>query len=178
MKILLFAITAFFLTQSVLFSQVNQDWVKTFGSNSNGITNVSGISVDNSGNVFVSASESGFTLTDYLTLKYNSAGVLVWSRIYTGLIEDRAVDMLLDNSGNVIVTGLSENTTGTYDIITIKYNTDGDSLWVRRYNGLTAFTMDQPVAIAIDKNNNIYVCGYSFGSTPMNYITIMSTCYT
>ncbi len=161
-----------FLIQTSLISQVNQEWVARFSNLPNGIYNVAGVSVDNSGNVFIAGSMSGTTLTDYVTIKYNSSGVQQWAKIFTGLIEDRIIDMALDHSGNICVTGLSENQTGTYDIITIKYNTDGDSLWVKRYNGANAFTMDQPVAMVTDNNDNVYVTGYSFGSSPMNYVTI------
>jgi hypothetical protein len=162
----------FFLTQSNLHSQVVQEWVQRFENPPDGVYHVAGLKVDNQGNVFVSGSMSSATVTDYVTIKYNSAGVQQWARIYSELIEDRVVDVALDNSGNVLVTGFSENHTGTFDIITIKYNTLGDSLWVRRYNGADTFTMDQPVAMDIDGNNNIYVSGYSFGSSPMNYVTI------
>lgn len=157
--------------QMKLKSQVTQEWVSRY-SPSIGIYNVAGPEIDNSGNVFVAGSVNVATLTDYVTIKYNSAGAEQWSRIFTGPIEDRVIDMKLDHSGNVCVTGLSENTTGTYDIITIKYSTDGDSLWVRRFNGATAFTMDQPVAIETDVNDNVYVLGYSFGTSPMTLVTI------
>ena len=162
----------FFIIQSNLHSQVVQEWVQRFENPPNGVYNVAGVNVDNQGNVFVSGSMSDAALTDYVTIKYNSAGVQQWARIYSGLIEDKVIDMALDNFGNVLITGLSENQTGTFDIITIKYNTLGDSLWVRRYNGENAFAMDQPVAMDIDVNNNIYVSGYSFGASPMNYVTI------
>ena len=168
--VLLFLI--FFISLQNLHPQVIQEWVQRFENPPNGVYNVVGVKVDNQGNVFVSGSISDAFLTDYVTIKYNSAGVLQWGRTYSGLIEDKLIDMLLDNSGNVLITGFSENQTGTFDIITIKYNTLGDSLWLRRYNGESAFSMDQPVAMDIDVDNNIYVSGYSFGSSPMNYVTI------
>ena len=172
MRKIIFAILLIISVQTNLFSQVNQDWIRKYGSSANQVYTIAGIETDKSGNVFVTASVTGATLTDYHTIKYNSSGDIQWAKIYTGLIEDRVIDMILDNSGNVCVTGLSENTTGTYDIITIKYNTNGDSLWVKRYNGPTATSMDQPVAMTVDNINNVYVCGYSFGTTTMSYVTI------
>ncbi|HAY33256.1 MAG TPA: hypothetical protein DCY06_03900 [Bacteroidetes bacterium] len=154
------------------YSQVKQEWVQRFGTEANQIYEISGMTTDNSGNVFIGGSLKGASLSDYFLIKYNSAGIQQWVSTYTGLIEDRLIDMVIDSEGNICVTGLSENQTGTYDIITIKYNTFGDSLWVKRFNGATAFAMDQPVALTADANNNIYVCGYSFGNTPMTYITI------
>jgi len=43
--------------------------------------------------------------------------------------------MSLDGSGNVYVTGYSLEIGTNYDYATIKYNSNGDSLWVQRYNG-------------------------------------------
>jgi len=171
MKLLL-TLLIFLLHQSILKSQIIQNWVGRYGNTVNSAYTVAGPVIDKSGNVFVGGSVTTATLTDYVTIKYNSSGAEEWSRVYTGLIEHRLIDMVLDNTGNLYVTGLSENMTGTYDIITIKYNTFGDSLWVKRYNGATAFTMDQPVAMDIDASNNVYVTGYSFGSIPMSYVTI------
>ena len=169
---LIISVLIFFILQINLIAQVNQEWVSRFANPQSGVYNTAGIGVDAYGNVFISGSMNGTTLTDYVTVKYNSSGVEQWRSVYTGQIEDRVIDMALDNSGNVIVTGLSENQTGTYDIITIKYNTLGDSLWVKRYNVATSTAMDQPVALYIDESNNIYVCGYSFGTTPLTYVTI------
>lgn len=171
MKTFLFTLI-FFSFAINLHSQVFQSWVQRYSAEPEGIANLAGIKSDKSGNVYIAGSVLGNTLTDYVTVKYNSAGIQEWTEIFSAQIEDRAIDLTLDNSGNVIVTGLSENLTGTYDILTIKYNSSGDSLWVRRFNGATAFTMDQPVAIDADDNGNVYVCGYSFGSTPTTFITI------
>ena len=170
-KLIISALIILFI-QSELYPQVKQEWVQRFANPTNGVYNVAGIAVDNSGNVFVSGSMTGTTLTDYITIKYNSSGDEQWRRVFTGLIEDRAIDMALDNSGNICVTGLSENQTGTYDIVTIKYNTQGDSVWVKRYNGASSTAMDQPVAMFIDSDDNIYVSGFTFGSTPMVFVTI------
>ena len=168
----IFFIIYLIVSFSNIQSQVSQEWVRRYGEQTNGFYNIAGIKTDKTGNVYVSGSIQGATLTDYLTVKYSSDGTLQWAKVYTGLIEDRVIDMALDTSGNVYVTGLSENTTGTYDIITIKYDQNGDSLWVKRYNGAHAFTMDQPTAMFIDRNNFVYVCGYSFGSSPSEYVII------
>ena len=173
MQKIIISFLIFFSFHLLLRSQVvHEDWVQKFGSNTETINTLSGPLIDKMGNVFISGTVSSSTLSDYVTIKYNSSGVLQWTKKFSFRIEDRVVDMALDNEGNVCVTGLSENLTGTYDIITIKYNTDGDSLWGNRYNGETAFTMDQPVAMDIDNNNNVLVSGYSFGSTPMTLVTI------
>lgn len=84
-----------------------------------------------------------------------------------------ATDMGIDNQGNIIVTGYSNGIgTGTYDYVTIKYNTFGDSLWVKRYNG-NQNNNDEAYSLALDNLNNTYVTGRSrsIGET-WNYATV------
>lgn len=171
--IIIFAIM--FALQSGINSQPVLQWEQRYGSSTNQIQNLVGLEADDSGNVFVTATISSATLTDIVTLKYKSDGTLLWARMFARQIEDRAIDMALDSKGNICVAGLTENLTGTYDIVTIKYNTNGDSLWVRIYNGPSATTMDQPVALCVDKEDNIIVGGFSSGVTPLTSVTIKYT---
>ncbi len=165
-RILLLAGSLFMQVDSDLFSQPRLEWVNFYGTSENSYYSLAGFAVDETGNVITTGTVSSATLTDMLTLKYSPGGALLWAKAVAYPIEDRAVDMSLDSKGNVLVTGLSENNTGTYDILTVKYNSDGDSVWVRRYDSQGTFIMDQPVAIFVDRNDNVIVAGYSFGGGP------------
>lgn len=149
--------------QLIAFSQVKEEWVRMYDGISNGKDDPAGLVVNNDGSIVVGGTSESNTLTDFVTIKYNSSGNTQWVKTYAEQIEDRLVDLCNDNSGNIYVTGLSENLTGTYDIITIKYNPDGDSLWVSRYDS-APFAMDQPTAITLGEDNFVYVTGYTFGS--------------
>lgn len=75
-----------------------------------------GISVDGSGNVYVTGhSWNGFDW-DYLTTKSDASGNILWSKTYNGGLNDLAYDIAVDADGNVLVTGSSN-----YDYLTIKY---------------------------------------------------------
>ena len=53
-----------------------------------------------------------------------------------------------------------------YDYATIKYDTNGNQLWVARYDGQPAgrtYKADIPRAIAIDGAGNAFVTGYTYG---------------
>ena len=82
--------------------------------------------VDAQGNVYVTGQSWGNDnlRDDYLTIKYNSAGVLQWAKRYNGPSskEDIAYSLSLDASGNVYVTGSSFMNNMGYDMLTIKYN--------------------------------------------------------
>src|SRR5574341_1099426 len=98
----------------------------------------------------------------------------VWVRRYDGPGNgnDEASALAVDNSGNVYVTGRSVGSGTDYDYATIKYAPNGDTLWVRRYNG-PGNLYDDASALAVDNSGNVYVTGGSWGSgTYSDYATI------
>ena len=97
-----------------------------------------------------------------------------WVRRYNGPGNnvDVAGALAVDDSGNVYVTGSSVGSGTASDYATIKYASNGDTLWVRRYNGPTD-SSDGANDIAVDDNGNVYVTGNSWGSgTNRDYATI------
>gem|GEM_PF-415942 len=69
--------------------------------------------------------------------------------------------MAVDSAGNVYVTGYSEITLSSGDYLTIKYDSFGDTLWTRRYNG-RGNSYDEPTSVAVDSHGNVVVTGYSY----------------
>ena len=63
------------------------------------------------------------------------------------------------------------NGTGT-DCVTIKYNSNGDTVWVRRYNG-PGNGSDVALSIGLDGLGNVYIAGTSLGiGTGTDYLAI------
>ena len=98
-----------------------------------------------------------------------------WVARYNGPANrgDAAYAIAVDKDGNAYVTGFSTWDSDDEDIVTIKYSSSGDEVWVQRYNGPDNGE-DQPVAIAVDTAGNVIVSGYSHSSTTSDdIVTIM-----
>ncbi len=146
-------------------------WVRIYGPGSGGFYDGAyAIEVDNEGNAYV----TGTISYDYATIKYYPNGDTAWVRKYNGPGNgnDVATAIAIDITGNVYVTGASEDSGTASDYSTIKYYSNGDTAWVRRYNG-TGNDKDSSIAIALGGSGNVYVTGRSTGSgTDIDYVTI------
>ena len=151
-----------FLTMycSGIYAQVNQEWVATFSGTGFGNFTASKNATDKSGNLIV-AGRAELYSTDYLVLKYNPSGNLLWSNTYDGNSNgtDFLRDMILDDSGNVYVTGNSREIEGAYNWVTIKYNYEGILIWKKSLDW-TLHKEDVPFSITLDKDRNVLVAGY------------------
>jgi uncharacterized delta-60 repeat protein len=122
-----------------------------------------GVAVDNPENIFVTGSSEGFgTALDYATLKYDTSGALRWKMRYNGpgFRNDDVHAITTDNWGNVFVTGGSVGSGSGSDYATIKYNSDGATKWVARFNG-SANSDDNANSVAVDSWGNVCVTGGS-----------------
>lgn len=138
-------------------------WSGIYNGERKKFTQGNALAIDNHGNVYVSGSTlTQTTGSDYLTIKYNNDGDTIWTRKFDGmdsLDADVADDIAVDDSGNVYVTGHLYQSTFP-DYCTIKYDSSGNQLWARFYNGI-ANRNDFAKQIAIDKNGEIIVTGNS-----------------
>jgi len=157
------------------FAQVDTAWVRRYNGPGNSHDEAKDIVVDGSGNVYVTGWSSGSgTSADYATIKYYPNGDIAWARRYNGPADgdDGAIAIAVDVSGNVYVTGAITEINYWGDYATIKYYPNGDTAWVRRYNG-PADSDDRPCALVVDSDGNVYVTGTSVGSgTGDDYATI------
>ncbi|MBS4015477.1 MAG: SBBP repeat-containing protein [Candidatus Latescibacteria bacterium] len=161
---LLFVICAGCLVcANVLFAQVDTAWVRRYNGPGNSADTARAIAVDDSGNIYVAGASTGSgTNLDCTTVKYNADGDIVWESRYNGAgnSADGANAIAIDGAGNIYVSGYSTGAGSGADFVTIKYNSNGETLWVRSYNGPGNST-DNARAIALDSSGNVYVTGYS-----------------
>lgn len=155
-------------------------WVRRYNAGTGNLRDIAyAITVDRMCNVYVTGqSSNSFNDDDYATIKYNSSGNVQWVRRYNGSGngEDEAYSIAVDDSTNIYVTGYSSNGPGiNYDYATVKYNTNGDTIWIARYNGPTNGE-DGAHSLVVDDLANVYITGRSsnlgFG---LDYATIKYT---
>lgn len=148
-------------------------WSKTEDGNEQLNSQGLGIAVDRMQNIYV----TGFTSSslggaDIALIKYNSAGVKDWIKIYNGSgnSEDKAFGIAVDQTDKVIITGYATN--ATMDCITLKYDNSGNIIWFASFNGQSNGE-DKAFGIAVDQYDNIYIAGNSNNSaTGFDYRTI------
>jgi hypothetical protein len=156
-------------------SSGNQVWVKRYhGPSPEGGVAFS-VAVDDFGNVYVTGVSTGDgTWEDYATVKYDQDGTELWARRYNGPVngEDWGIAVAIDDSANVYVTGYSYGSGTDHDYATIKYDGEGNELWVKRFDGPVSGS-DQAMAMAVDGSGNVYVTGGSSrNGTVYDYATV------
>ncbi len=151
-----------------------EQWAASYikpGSSSNAAF---AITLDETGNIYVTGGSGGGVSSDIVTVKYNTDGIEQWVSNYNGSgnASDSPYDITLDEAGNVYVAGTTTGSSTANDIVTIQYNPSGVEQWAVTYNG-PANGDDFAYDMALDSSGNIFVTGKSDGfNTGSDYVTI------
>lgn len=148
------------------------------------------IATDNAGNSVITGYFSGtanFNSTpltsaggdDLFVARYNAAGNLVWARRAGGTGSDIGHDIVLDGSGNSLITGefagtatfgtITLNSTGSSDVFVVKYNSSGNVQWASRAGGMS---IDVGRGIATDPSGNAVITGHFFNMATFGTTTL------
>jgi hypothetical protein len=130
------------------------------------------IALDDSGNVYLcGASYINGNHFDFLVLKFDSSGALLWDYTFNGStsLADGATAMAIEN-GSVFVTGPATFTTSYIDYLTLKISAAGTLQWQSTYNYVNF--ADVPFDIVVE-DGNVFISGGSQNSfTDWDYATI------
>jgi hypothetical protein len=165
----------------------NLDWFTTFTLDPVRSNIGSGIALDIIGNIYVIGTQvvSGPGYHNYL-LKMSNGGNIIWNKVFTGINDGQAGTItkgpVISYDGNSIYyttsSGLNNGSQYRVDIVTLKYNSLGDSQWVRLYQGSGQQTgsSNGPSGVKLDRYDNIYICGLSNNQTTGDdFVTIKYT---
>ncbi len=152
-----------------------------------------GVSIDNSGNVYITGCFHSPTITfgnitlvntdvsNMFVVKYDSEGNVLWAKSARCAYGCAGFGITIDVSGNVCIAGCFYNSAitfgnitlanlGDWDIFVAKYDSEGNILWAKSAGGAM---MDRAPSITTDTSGNIYITGYfnsptiTFGNTTL-----------
>lgn len=124
------------------------------------------LAVDAQGNAYVTGPRNfnyEARTGDIETVKFDADGNPAWTALYDGPAHslDSPAAIRIDGAGFCYVTGFSwNNRPYTPDIVTLKYDPQGQLVWAARYNGPDD-REDEPLDLQVDAVGGVYVCGYS-----------------
>lgn len=152
----------------------NHVYIREFDGPAQSDDNSYAVAVDSVGNAYV----VGYVMTpnnsaDWVVIKYQPNGDVAWVRTADGWGHgvDRANAVAVDRQGNVIVAGYTTNVGNNVNMGIIKYDANGNYVYVREYDG-PAHEQDMAYDLALDTAGNAYITGSSIGMTNSDCLTI------
>lgn len=100
-------------------------WSVLYNGTANGIDQGITITTDSQNNVYVGGgSDHGGIHLEYITLKYNETGSLLWKAAYSNSAtpEDFVYKIAVNSQQDIFISGISFSSSTDYDIATIKYS--------------------------------------------------------
>jgi hypothetical protein len=146
-------------------------WTRQLGTTSTDYSY--GVTADALANVYISGTTSGSFQgsapinEDAFVAKYNSAGVLQWTKqLGTTTTADRNFTISADTLGNVFISGVTNGSlqgtnAGGFDAFVAKYDSTGARLWTRQ---LGTSADEDCHAVTTDNLGNVYISGVTQGS--------------
>ncbi len=143
--------------------------------------NSKSIAIDENGNVHI-AGDAWNASIDYCLAKFDPNGNLLWDAFLDGDIyhdTDIAESVLVDDNGNVYVTGYSQISSYQKDILTAKYDQNGNFQWKQSY-GNPDYSVNNAYYLEMSESGDLYVGGYSayedpYPGTGKDYILLKYT---
>ncbi len=138
-------------------------WTAAYDGPGHGDEFFGSLAIDAGDNIITCGSSLGAAgNNDIVTLKYDPAGQLTWTRRYDGPghgdDETFGIEAVgLDSAGRIYVCGYAYAADGVWEYVTIKYATSGSQLWARSFRG--PLGQSYGWVLAVSPGGNVYVGG-------------------
>jgi hypothetical protein len=145
-------------------------WSRTWGGLQNDYG--TGVTVDSIGNIYVvgSTESYGGGQSDFVLLKYDPYGNLIFQKVWGGPQNDYGTGVAVDSGGDAYMTGYSYSygsTSGVASAVLVKYDPLGNLLFAQTWGGkLNTLSY----GVTVDAAGDAYVTGYSYGLRPVSAV--------
>lgn len=162
-------IGTYYLTGAKFDKNGNTIWRTKYVGTAPAINKFQDMVVDNNGCLTLTCqNNTDSTFLDYLTVRYSRNGIINWARKYNGPAPPNSYDLAFaitaDNSCNVYVTGASMNEQSYFECVTLKYDSLGNIIWIKRIP-VSANIADSGHDILTDSSQNVYIAALLSGHT-------------
>ncbi len=150
-------------------------WFRRYDGRGDTSAQARALTVDAAGNCYVTGRVwLDGSRYDWMTAQHDTDGVVRWTTYHDGSLhhDDEPRAIAVCPNGDVVVTGAAFGPALNWDITTIRYSAQGDTLWTAHYDG-PASQVDEAVALALDTAGNIYVAGTSYGGSTSQDIVLI-----
>jgi hypothetical protein len=152
----------------------NQEWLRKFEAKYSSYSSLPSFSMSKGKDVSLTFPTGTPENSDFTTIGLDETGGSYWraTKSGEGSSDESAYLAELDRVGNIYVCGMGKAIGSSFDIITKKFDPDGNLLWTARYDG-PAHHSEAPSAMRVDSLGNVFVTGTSFNSSySADYVTI------
>jgi len=147
-------------------SSGQQQWINRFSNHLSIVSQPDKIKADRFGNVYTMGHDShGFLI------KYDSVGAEKWVAQFAQFNAWYS-DIAVSRRGFIYAAGGTPRSNPYGDILLVKYNPQGDTVWMRTYN--LAYRSAGATSIYVDDSNYVYITGAI--TIPTSIDTVQSFC--
>jgi len=136
-------------------------WQQTYNGSGNGNDLAADIRIATNGEVYVCGTYYKNTTdsNNAIVIKYDQYGNQRWTKVYNGTgSKNDAFTSMLVNGSSVVVTGSAFSSSHLYDMVTMRMDTAGSTVWTTTYDNVSL--NDGGVSLST-RSGDIFVAGVS-----------------